>query len=269
MLARWLLLIVGATAVGCLDDLPAPLACPPDAQVPAGDCATIRPPLAGCFPPQQHACMAGERTSCACAPDECPEPEAACFPADSCPALVTGVAGDAARCERLTADDAGDHGLLPPGYACTCGCLSCLSTCDGKGPTFGATLAGDGVQDLEDFVVPLLRIDRALPAAGRLGLYVRMRALTTMTLQIYGGDPALGGESLTFLRGALLPAASADGFVEHVLYDELIDAESKATPLRWSSAAERPTLAILLPFLDQRGHTLLEIDCVIPFWLAP
>lgn len=268
MLARWLLLIPLIPALaGCLDDLSEPLVCPAPAVVEEGDCSTIQAPLTGCLAPQEHACFAGPRTTCTCDPRECPTPAPVCFPSDDCPVAVRSIAGEGATCGRVREEDIGDFGILQSAFDCTCGCTRCMTVCDGKGPTFGATLGGDGAQDLEDFIVPLIRVEQLLPAAGRFGVYVRMRGLTLTTMQIIGGD--LGGnaeEDLVYLRGALIPSSAGDGFVEHVLYDELLDEENRTLPLEWSSPADRPSVLAMVPPLGTPGHTLLEIDCVIPFW---
>jgi hypothetical protein len=266
MQRSWLVLSA-LLAAGCLDELPEALTCPPDAQVEEEDCTAIEPPLTGCLPPQSHACMAGPRTTCACDPNECPETSAACFPAGDCPGAVQSVAGEAATCGRLAEEDVGDLGILSPAFLCTCGCTRCMSVCDGKGPTWGAVLDGDGAQTIDDFIFPLVRIDGMVPDAGRLGLYLRMRSLTTTTLQIFGGDPEGDPEELAYLRGALVPATAGEGFVEHVLYDELIDENAETKPLTWTSASDAPTLLTLLPPSSRPGVTLFEIDCAIPFWV--
>lgn len=250
---------------GCLDELPEPAECPPPAQLAEGDCSAIDPPLTGCLPPAEHACLAGPRSSCACGPDECPDDARGCFPNGDCPPEVVAVAGEGVRCLRLDDAHVGDLGLLPPGHLCTCGCTRCLSVCDGKGPTVGATIVGDGVVDAEDVVFPLMRVDDLLPAAGRLGLYLRTRGTAATILYAYRGDPGANLEGLEQLGAGLLSAGAGAGFAGHVLWEELVDDLGAPVPLTWSRAEDKPSLMVILPNVTVSGPLLVELDCVIPF----
>jgi hypothetical protein len=176
------------------------------------------------------------------------------------------IAGASARCGQVLEEDVGDLGLIMPAHVCTCGCTRCLSVCDGKGPTFGSTLLGDGQQTVDDFIFPLIRIDRQVPDAGRLGVYIRVRGLTVTTMQIYGGDPDGRGEDLSYLRAAIVPSSPGEGCVGHVLYVDLLEMDNNTVPLEWSTRDGRPSILALLPPLNTPGHTLIEVDCVIPFW---
>ncbi len=257
---------MAVTLGACLDDLAPPLACPPPAPISSGDCSDIVPPLTGCLPAHQRACFAGERTSCACLPSECEARPDGCFPAPDCPPAVSAVAADA-ECLRVEEEHFGTFGVIRPGFDCTCGCTSCLSVCDGRGPTFGAVLEGDGRLTEADFMIPLLRIDELLPPQGRLGIYVRLRNLDRLTVQIFTGDIDMPDPESCFelSRTGLVPAAPDGDFFEHILYQELLDEDLATKPLVWDDERERPSLVAMLPPLDERGFTLVEIDCIIPF----
>jgi hypothetical protein len=196
--------------------------------------------------------------------DECPLSEATCFPAPDCPPEVTAVAPHA-RCTQVTADDIGDFGLVDPVSNCTCGCTECLSVCDGRGPTFGVALNGDGALGAEDFFIPFTRIDRLMPNAGRFGLYVRLRGLSPLVLQVFKGDVDGDPEGLVTLRSAIVPASVGSDYGAQVLFEEFLEGGLETTPIQWTEAADRPSLLAFFPPLDRRGHTLVQIDCIVPF----
>jgi hypothetical protein len=257
--AAWLAACLG----GCVEELPEPAECPAPAQVPEGDCSTIEPPLTGCLPPEEHACLAGPRSSCACGADECPSTPDACYPPGDCPPEVTAAA-PGARCLTIDEEHVGDFGVLPPGDRCTCGCTRCMSVCDGKGPTFGATIVGDGSLDREDVIMPLVRLDDLLPASGRLGFYVRLRGTAGTILYVYRGDPFDPGEIVELGTG-VLSAVPGRGFTSQVVYQELVGAGGVPAPLTWDTPEEKPSLMILLPNVNTSGPLLVEIDCIVPF----
>lgn len=253
--------VVALGAAGCLEDLPQPLQCPPPAQVEASGCGFIEPPPDGCFTPDQLSCLTGPRAQCACGGDECSTPSPACFPGEDCPPAVTAVAGDRVRCGRL--GPAAIGGPLPAEQLCACGCARCMAVCDGIGPVFGATT--NAVADVSDFFVPFLRIAELLPAAGRVGVYLRVRGLANVVVLLLRGDPS-NLETLEAVNGGyLLNNPLNESFTEQVLFDQPfvgIDA------YRWNDEASKPTVVSIMTGTT-RTVELFEIDCVVPFWVPP
>lgn len=247
--------IVGVlAAAACLEDLPAATECPPDAQRGVGDCiATFEEvTAAGCLGPVQASCLLGETSSCACGADSCPEVEGACWPEGDCPPDVTRVAGDDARCVLLAGSDIGQGFPLDQ---CLCGCPSCATVCDGKGIVLGQYAPTE-----EELGFPLtIKLPTGLPAKGRLGVQVRARGYAYAVVAVLG---AVEGTPISIwpLDEQLL----SDRFETQVFWEST---DYPDTPYRWSKPEDAPTAIVIAhqPSLDR--PTLLEIDCVVPFYL--
>lgn len=249
------LAIVGAVAVlsvgtGCLDDLPEPLACPPEPVYPGDNCVpALNGAAPGCFTPAQMACLSGPRESCTCIADECPAPEETCYPDGDCPAPVAGAADGPATCLRLEPKDFG--GGLPSEVQCLCGCAGCMAVCDGKGPVLGAFNDGSGS------VVPIgIEIGAHMPNSGKLGVFMRERGLSASLLVVMKGQEP-DYEVVTYYY---ISSPIGTDYTSQVFYDDPFLGTSKYT---WSKEEDRPTLLAIFPSED--AGNLMEVDCVVPF----
>jgi hypothetical protein len=163
-----------------------------------------------------------------------------------------------AKCVQLEAEDIGP--FQDESDQCLCGCEACLLTCDGRGPIWSQVdLVDESGTPVAPSGVLTLDVQRHLPTAGRAGLFVRARGLTSGT----GQNPEPDSPFVLTVADDLeepaaigqLPALMSDRF-EAQLYprDEL---------LSWSAKGERPTL---FAFSNDLGaFSLYEIDCVVPF----
>lgn len=242
-------MVVAGLLPGCLDDLPEPLACPPEPVYPGDGCVpALTEAAAGCFSREQMACLSGPRSSCTCISDECPAPEEVCYPDGDCPAPVRSAA-DGATCLRLAPADFG--GGLPSESLCLCGCAGCMAECDGKGPVLGV---------LSDGVVPVapvgIDIARHMPDAGSLGVFLRERGVAASLLVVMkGADPDYEVVTYYFISSPI-----GTDYTSQVFYDDPFLGTSKYT---WTRREDRPTLLAIFP--SEGAGNLMEVDCVVPF----
>lgn len=243
-----------STQIGCLDDLPPPLACPPDAVTEGGSCVEgLQGAVPGCLTLEQASCLTGPRTSCTCIADECPRPDEICAPEGDCPTEVFEVAPEA-RCVPLTPKDFGAG--LPSEFQCLCGCAGCLAVCDGRGPVLGV------LNDGSDGYAPVaVDIAAQMPDAGSLGVYLRLRGIATALLGVLkGADP-----NYELVAYYLVSAPIGTEMESQVHYNDPLLGTSEYT---WSQAADKPTLLVILPgegTPQTPALSLVEIDCVVPF----
>jgi hypothetical protein len=252
------------SSIGCFDDLPEPLTCPPQTITPAGNCLepiqTISDP--GCYtlqpnPPEIFECLAGPRTSCDCGMNECDTSVNACYPTGDCPPEVRSAAGDNAECLRLGEDDFKFPGV-PQIIQCICGCTACATVCDGKGPVVGLLDVGD-----MSFAALSVRLDEHMPERGKVGVYVRARGLSNLVAAIFTGD--IDGEDTLVAQRSSFVFTPLDQFTEFVMFDDGFISGDGA--YAWKKNADKPTL---LAFFTQGSMeapqaALYEVDCIIPF----
>jgi hypothetical protein len=244
-----------AVAMACFEELPEPLTCPPEPRYSGSDCLPVlTAALPGCMNADQVGCLVGPRSTCSCLPDECPAPEARCFPGDDCPPLVREQGNEDADCLPLEPDN---FALIEESAVCLCGCGGCAALCDGKGPVIAAV-------DNSDELFPTLVVDirDELPNAGELGLYVRARGLANMTVVL----ATIGADVVTVFGAPLYPIYSplSTSYSEHVLHrNELLSIE----PYRWDRAEDKPMLVLLAinGTPENPATALAEVDCVVPF----
>lgn len=217
------------SSFACLSALPAPLACTDEAPYRYCQPVAVTPgaPSGGGCSLATSACLVAERGGCTCeAAGECLRTAEDCHPPPDCPPEIRD-AVPGARCLGTRAS------FGPSPNACTCGCASCASACDGRGPIFGArqTLR----VTLED-----------MPSTGKLGVYVRARGIGAFGTIIVGATPT---------PIAPIPAGGAAGN-----FRDLFPA-GVSTPAHAWSAGQAPR-AVDLAVQDPAE---LEIDCVVPF----
>jgi hypothetical protein len=261
--ATAVLLGVAAWPLCCLDDLPPPTVCPPEAAHEAKDCLTplepvyaVPPQPFGCLTQDQQQCLTGRRSSCTCQLDDCPSgEEAACYPEGNCPPAVIDEAGADAECIRLDPRDLGVG--LPSEAQCLCGCFGCAAVCDGVGPVFG--IWTDGTLE---YGFPQIDIGPHMPSSGRLGVYVRLRGLANAALAVFTDDGVAPAPDLATYYYVLSPIDTE--FRELIFYDQTF---FEVPAYEWETEAMKPTLLALIPggTTDAPGLTLVEIDCVVPF----
>jgi hypothetical protein len=229
--------IAAASITACLADLPPPAECPSPAKNPSIACeAQLAQSQAGGCVPQNDPSVG---PCCACSADACPASASACFPDGDCPHAVTDRTHVASTCLRLA----------PEGFSgCACGCPRCMSICDGAGPTI-ATRVPNG----SSLPVVPVQLPQPMASSGRLGVYVRVRGHGGLVLDVAGG--VFGGKG-DFMGG--VASTSDTEFNDAVVWEPTWPA--------WRSAAEAPTALV---FGAAPGETILEIDCVVPFVVAP
>jgi hypothetical protein len=213
------------------------------------------------------ASLTGARGDCSCGAGECPVDDDTCYPQGDCPPMVRDVAGEDARCLQLTTENL--IWAVPPQPQCgVCGCTRCLTRCDGIGPVFGYTT--DGVFDVSDFFAPLIEVGAELPRTGTAGVYIRARGVGSTGVLFATGDPrdwmTLSVSTLdTGVQATYLLAVLDEAFQEHVVYNEAFEGNGL---MRWDSDVTKPNvIAMIGPSSAVDAETLIEIDCVIPFYL--
>jgi hypothetical protein len=297
------LALVVAAAVSCLESLPPAEECEAPARVIDGTCVPCDEPLVfvgdecrscpappqieyqncqpvvsevtgdGCLGDVEDAfsCLTGgPPEDCSCDAEDCAEPHA-CYD-DACPPEVLAVAPDAA-CLSL-----GEERLswfVQPGLnvesdpeGCLCGCVRCALQCDGRGLVLGA---------FEDNVAPVTRalqgllvdLEGLMPPNGTVGFYVRARGWTTLAILVSSEQPRLEDAR----AGCFLPIVN--DFSESVAYGPAnqcvnIDPPDLPQPYEWQAEAEAPRWAMLpITFADAGASaSILEIDCIIPFYAS-
>ena len=250
---------------GCLEELPEPLTCPPEAVVRGGNCVSslVDPPV-GCFGPADVTCLAGNVDTCKCTSEACPTPEAACFPEDDCPEIVRDVAGNRAHCRPLEKASFGVKSFNDQAV-CVCGCSDCAAVCDGRGPIAGvSTIVDPGPIAPAGLIV---HVTEEMPSQGRLGIYARIRGYSAYTLLV-----GTGSETMPTWHVYYIDLVQSDGeFTDKVHFDE---AFGDTGAYRWERAEDKPTLVAVLLTGTEPGPTggtavtgLFEIDCVVPFTL--
>lgn len=267
-------LAVGAFAFGllasCLEDLPPPLpasratpassdaASNPASTPDAAACAQNPPSSVGnctseveaAYEASDQCAMQTAAQKCLLAPtlldcdSSCPAPAAGCR--ETCPPLVSARHASA-DCGQAHDDLLGNAPTIAQCYAFVCARARCLDACDGR----GAVVAGSQYSNFTDDVL-LRSLLRERPTAGRFGVFVRLRGHVEGKVSV----KANGAVVRTFE----LPGATAPDFVDLLFFDETSGAYS------WSAAADAPTEIVL-----QRGasYSVLEIDCITPFYLPP
>jgi hypothetical protein len=248
--------LAAPVATGCLDDLPAPLSCPPDAGYKGSNCVpALIDVVPGCLTLEQMACLSGPRTTCTCIADECPVPEETCYPEGDCPAEVTTSVSGSPSCLRLAPRDIGAG--LPSESQCLCGCGGCMAVCDGKGPVLGVTSDGN-----VPFAPLAIDVSSYMPDSGRLGVFVRERGLAGALLAVMKGEPP-NYEIGTYYY---IESPIGTAFTSQVFYD---DPFLGTSDYRWEKAADKPQLLVIFVqgTADLPVTNLMEIDCVIPFLL--
>lgn len=249
---------VAAFVIGCLDDLPEAVECPPEAVYPGENCVSALGDVApGCLDSGQVACLAGPRSSCTCIADECPASESACYPAGDCPAEVAEVgelAGGAPSCVHLAPGDIGSG--LPSEYQCLCGCGGCMAACDGKGPVLG--VSNDGNVGFAPITIDLAG---HMPASGRIGVFVRERGIAAALVVVMKGTP----DAYEVLTYYYMTSPIGTELTSLVFYDDPFLGMKEYS---WSKEADRPTLLVIAAdegSSEMPALNLMEIDCVVPF----
>lgn len=257
-LALALLGVVAMAASSCLADLDPPLVCPPPARFAGSNCldAIVDVKKLGCYARSQVACLSGPRPSCACGPDECPRPSPACFPEGDCPTAVTDAVGAGARCLTLVESDIGLDD--PDPTHCVCGCVRCMSACDGVGPVVG--FYDDGTSMTAQYLSPIVKL-RDLPDQGKIGFYLRLRGLFAAAMVLVHWEPPANPVQLS-TNPYYLTVPVGSELVEQVYFENRF---LKEDAYAWSTKAQKPTHVV---FLSTQGASLYEVDCMIPF-LAP
>lgn len=240
----------------CLADLPAPKSCPPDAKHQAGECGSLLNGQANPGPLDTSVleCLAGAREggscSCAGAGVECPNAGAACYPAGDCPPPVrASFAG--ASCSAI------GQGDVAPG----CGCIECATACDGVGPVFGAVVP-PGAPDAGGSNTPIagfaLSLPQPLPHAGVAGVYVRARGIAEpqqIVVTMTGGGGSSSSSPGT--QPIDLPSDSSFGYT--------------TVFTSWTDPSDAPQAVLLVlagpPSMSARA--VVEVDCIVPFIVAP
>jgi hypothetical protein len=135
---------------------------------------------------------------------------------------------------------------------CACGCMGCVSVCDGKGPVFALD-----APPVPSVVPPLLVIQglntSLLPPSGRLGVYIRARGTQTLELAVIVPDG--GPFSTTILTTPDDPTA----FAPTVFSGDAVPG--------WSNGAGEPMAIGIGSGQMMAGVTrsVVEVDCIVPF----
>jgi len=260
--------LVALECAACLDDLPPPKACPPPAVHEAGDCTPIfNATEPNCLSDhantaERESCLAGPRSSCACGADECPATGSTCYPDGDCPPEVIDAAGPEARCVRFAPEDFG-FGIVTDAGQCMCGCARCASVCDGQGPIIGVL-----ADAMPLYAAPAMNLGGHLPDRGSLGIYVRARGVTNLSLGVFTGDYVNDPAHLE-PRSVYFMTTSLDDFTEQVFFGP--DFIGNKIPYAWTDEAGKPTTLVLFNQQPAEGAepilTFYELDCVVPFFV--
>lgn len=247
--------VVGAFVIGCLEDLPEAIECPPKPIYPGENCLAALDGVApGCFAPGLTACLAGPRESCTCIVDECPAAESACYPVGDCPAEVVERSGGDSSCVHLAPGDIGAG--LPSEFQCLCGCGGCMAACDGKGPVLG--ISNDGNVGFAPITIDLAG---HMPASGRIGVFVRERGLAASLLVVMKGTP----DAYEILTYYYMTSPIGTEYTSQVFYDDPFLGMKEYS---WSKEADKPTVLLIVAdegTSEMPDLNLMEIDCVVPF----
>jgi hypothetical protein len=276
-----------ALGVACLSDLPDPTSptseggidtggagdagvCPPTAQEPANDCAGALAQDRGFICPGDASvsavmgCFAGNR-SCTCVNGECALDASSCF-ASSCPPAVSSAFDASVTCLPLISEqDVLYETLYDPAYApCYCTCGRCSMRCDGVGSILasGSTFPDSGPYVPISFVITDL-----VPSSGSLGFYARVRAYSAGS----GGliSATFGKTINTPPRYTYVTVLGQDlrvdgNFHDLVFYVGDPSDGGVAGPDSWSTPETAPQTILLT---TASADTIVEVDCVIPFFL--
>jgi hypothetical protein len=261
---------------GCLEDLPQAQLCP-EAPARSGEAAACAEAIGAAVMNGYQfdltdACLLDVESftscyrgpgGCACDERECTPPGAvdACFPQSDCPPLVR-LHHPEARCVTLGRDDIGRGAT--EAEQCLCGCEACLGVCDGRGPVWGQVEAFDlqTNQYLDPQGFLYFDVLRSMPNKGRMGVYLRARGFATQVMNLESGPPFVGVVPSDGSMGSWalpLPPLLADGFEELVLASQPEDLYA------WDSDADKPSILGVAAGINTL--TLMEIDCVIPFFI--
>lgn len=247
--------VVGAAVVGCwlfacLQDAPAPMQCPPGAAVAANSCSSVQPkPGESCGVARDDVrrCLnlATCKAKCDSVESECPSDPSACYPPGDCPEAVTAVSQGAA-CFRVPAGSFQENVSN-----CSCGCMACMSVCDGRGPVvFQDGPAGDAGVGM-----PLATIDLEglLPARGSLSVYALMRGAGTLRVEATGATAGSVGVG-EFRR------KSASSWEDTINLKTMSDGKRYSWGQDPNSGPPRT-----LTLYAGEGAAAVEIDCIIPY----
>jgi hypothetical protein len=238
-----MVLAVTALAVtSCFSDLPPAAVCPAVAASPASDCtqdlAKVETAAQPCTQkPEASTITCLSLDSCeACAPEA-----QGCFPAPSCPPDITRPASGALQCARIVSDEGAPRTCRP------CARDHCASVCDGRGPVFAYSTAAIG--DNPNF---LLAAGDATPPMGvKVGVYARMRGRGRVRLVIRSG-----GASTPLDVPVLIDSSDFASF------SMMTTTLSKGGQLNFGISPGTPQ-----PVPDKGA--IVEIDCIVPYWVLP
>lgn len=278
-----------ALGVACLADLPDPTSpateagadtggevdagvCPPPAQIAAASsCASALARDRGATCPDDASvasvmgCFAGDRSCLLSVNGECPVVDGGCF-ATGCPPVVSATYPSAA-CSPLLGNDVFYETEIDPAYTpCYCTSEQCAVQCDG----IGSIIASGSLNGDAGPYVPIsfdLR-DHLPQGGGRLGFYARLRVDSATA---GGGFFATFGTIPNAIRVEYPIVFAGEGIPLDGQFHELVftqgypgDGGAAGAVDSWSSPDNGPQTLVLT---TANYQTIIEVDCVVPFFL--